>query len=134
MIRSIAKDMMIWMGVLGLVMFLGSLVLVWQLIVRMPVDYLSRDPRNARLLARHPVVRAALIILKNACGLCLVTAGVVMLVTPGQGVLCILLGLTLLDIPGRHRLVCRLLSRPRLMRALNQIRQRAHRPPLELPE
>ncbi len=97
---------MIWICLLSLLIFLGSLVLVWQLILRLPVDYLHRERHAASFATRHPLVRAALIVVKNICGLVLVAAGGVMLVTPGQGVLCMLLGLTLLDFPGRHRLVC----------------------------
>ena len=70
---------------------------------------------------------------KNAAGAVLVVLGVVMLVTPGQGVLTILAGLSLLDFPGRRRLITRLLHRPAVQRATTAIRARRGAPPLLLP-
>ena len=57
--------------------------------------------------------------------------GVLMLVLPGQGVLTILIGLTLLDFPGKRRFVRRLLMRPRVFRVINRLRRRFGRPPLK---
>ena len=58
--------------------------------------------------------------------------GIAMLVLPGQGVLTILAALVLLDFPGKRRLERRLLLRPRLLGALNSLRARAGRPPIDL--
>ena len=43
--------------------------------------------------------------LRNAVGLVLVTAGLAMLVLPGQGIITLLVGIILMDFPGKHRLV-----------------------------
>ncbi|HYG08570.1 MAG TPA: hypothetical protein VD835_01220, partial [Pyrinomonadaceae bacterium] len=53
---------------------------------------------------------------------------------PGQGVLTILMGVMLLDFPGKRRLELKLVSRPNVLRAINRIRQRFDRPPLQLDE
>lgn len=125
---------LVWMSLLSLAMFFGSIVLVWQLIIRMPVDYLTRDhPPADGFRSQHPVIRGILIVTKNVVGLLLVIAGVIMLLTPGQGVLLILLGATLMDFPGKKQLVARLLGNRRVVAAINKIRERAQRPPLEIP-
>jgi hypothetical protein len=49
---------------------------------------------------------------------------------PGQGALTILVGVLLLDIPGKHKLLVRIVRRPRLLRLINRLRKRYGKPPL----
>jgi hypothetical protein len=51
---------------------------------------------------------------------------------PGQGVLTILLGIMLLDFPGKRALETRIISRPRVQTAVNALRARFDKPPLML--
>jgi hypothetical protein len=51
---------------------------------------------------------------------------------PGQGFLVILIGLTLADFPGKRRMELWLLRQPSLLRAINSLRARFHKPALEL--
>jgi hypothetical protein len=115
------------------VAFLGTLVAVPMLIVRMPTDYFARGgPRTGRFGRRHPQLRLVLRLLKNATGVVLVVVGVAMLVLPGQGILTILVGITLLDFPGKRALALRIVRRRSVFRAMNWIRRKARQPPLEL--
>jgi hypothetical protein len=59
--------------------------------------------------------------------------GIALLVLPGQGLLTILLGITLLDLPGKRHLEIVLLRRPSVSRAVNWLRRKSGRPPLDLP-
>jgi putative transmembrane protein PGPGW len=123
-----------WVGVLSVVMGVGTLVLAPLVVARLPVDYFTqarhpalggpRRARGPRLLGRLG---------KNLLGVLVVLAGVAMLLLPGQGLLTIAIGLMLLDVPGKGRLERRLVQRPVVWRALNWIRAKAHRPPLERP-
>jgi len=127
-------DVIAWAFWLSLLTLVLSLVLVPLLIVRMPADYFTRstpDPESWR--GQHPVVRWTVRGLKNAAGLLLLLAGLVMLVTPGQGLLTALVGFSLLDIPGKRRLEIRVLRTPGVRRACNALRRRAGQPPLQLP-
>lgn len=56
-----------------------------------------------------------------------------MLVLPGQGLVTILAGLLLLDFPGKFKLERALVRQPAVMNALNWIRVRRGRPPLQVP-
>lgn len=115
-------------------MFVGSLVALPFLIARMPEDYFLRRRRDALPFSRHhPAVRVLLLILKNLLGAGFLLAGGVMIFTPGQGILSILLGISLLDIPGKRRLELAIVRRPHVLHAINWIREKAHRPPLRLP-
>jgi hypothetical protein len=73
-------------------------------------------------------------VIKNLVGVALLLAGLVMLVTPGQGLLTIVVGLTLLSFPGKARLERWIATRPAVWRAINWMRQRAGRDTLEHPE
>ena len=116
------------------VLFVASLLALPFLIARMPEDYFLRRRRDALPFSRqHPAVRILLLILKNLLGAGFLLAGVVMIFTPGQGVLSILLGISLLDIPGKRRLELAIVRRPHVLHAINWIRRKARRPPLRLP-
>jgi hypothetical protein len=54
-----------------------------------------------------------------------------MIFTPGQGILSLLLGLTLIDIPGKRTLERKIIQRPSVLRVVNHLRARADKPPLE---
>ena len=60
-------------------------------------------------------------------------AGAAMLVLPGQGLLTLVIGLSLMNFPGKRRLIIRILRRPRVFRTINTMRDKARRPPLQWP-
>jgi archaellum biogenesis protein FlaJ (TadC family) len=123
-----------WLGAMSLLMFVVTLVVFPLVIVYLPEDYFVRDRRDpARQARRHPAVWLTLTVLKNILGAVLILAGVAMLVLPGQGLLTMLIGLTLLNFPGKYALERRLVSRPAVSKALNRIREMAGRERLELP-
>jgi UPF0716 family protein affecting phage T7 exclusion len=68
--------------------------------------------------------------LKNLIGVLLIIAGIVMVVTPGPGGLTILLGLIMMDIPGKRPLEAKLIQRPAVLSAINKLRSRYNKPPL----
>jgi hypothetical protein len=120
-----------WLGILA---FVGSLLALPLLVAFMPADYfVRREPGPASWRSRHPVTRAAARIAKNGLGVVLVAAGAIMLFTPGQGVLTLLLGVTFLDLPGKRIIERRLLASRPLRRTLDAMRRRVGRPPLQFP-
>jgi hypothetical protein len=119
-----------WLIGASILMLVICVAAVGWVIIRVPADYFAREnPGEGQWAHRHPLVRIALIVGKNVLGLVLVAAGILMLVLPGQGVLTILAGLFLLDIPGRHKLVMWLVRRPAVLNSLNWVRERAGREP-----
>lgn len=111
--------------------FALSLGLTLWLVVRMPADSFVAprriDPTPAGRL-RH-LGRNTLGCMVILLGLLLSLPGV-----PGQGLLTVLIGLVLVDVPGKRALELRLLRRPRLRAALDRLRRRFGRPPLQLPD
>ena len=120
----------------SVVTFVVSLAVVTLVLVKLPANYFHSSHDREFLVHRHPVLRAVGIFAKNLLGLVLVGAGVVMSLpgVPGQGVLTILLGIMLLDFPGKRALETRIVSRPRVNSAVNALRARFGKPPLMLDE
>lgn len=120
-------------GVLfSVVTFVLSIAVVTVVLVKLPENYFHSSHAREFLVERHPVLRALGIFVKNLLGLVLVAFGVVMSLpgVPGQGVLTILLGIMLLDFPGKRALETRIVSRPRVYAAVNALRARFEKPPL----
>ncbi|HEU4479438.1 MAG TPA: hypothetical protein VFR80_13045, partial [Pyrinomonadaceae bacterium] len=67
-------------------------------------------------------------------GVLLVILGVLLSLpgVPGQGILTILLGIMLLDFPGRRSLERRIVGWPKVFNAINKLRRRFDKPPLVL--
>lgn len=121
------------MVAVSIVVFLGTLLVVPWMLVRLPANYFRRQ-RKQRVPMRfqHPAVRLVLLVGKNLLGGFFVVMGVAMLVLPGQGLLTILIGLILLDFPGKFRVQRYLVTRRPVWRGINWLRERAGRPRLRL--
>lgn len=116
---------------LFLITFVGSLAVVTWVLLRVPATYFLPHHPPA-LVARHPIVRWLARIGKNLLGAVLVILGIIMSLpgVPGQGILTILLGVMLLEFPGKRTLEVRLVSRPAVLASINRLRARYGRPPL----
>ena len=123
-----------WLGAASLVMcVVMPLVAAW-LVVRLPPDYFSAERRGkAAWWEKRPKLRPLVIVAKNACGIVLLVAGVLMLIAPGQGMLTMVAGVMLIDFPGKFRLERWLATRPAVWRSINWLRHRARREPLHRP-
>jgi hypothetical protein len=113
-------------------MFIGSLVAIPWILVRLPADYFDTRVERHWMRDHHPILRAAGLVVKNVAGLIFLAAGIAMLVLPGQGVLTILIGLSLVDFPGKRRLEAQLVGQPAVLRGINAVRARFGKPPLVL--
>ncbi len=124
------QSLLIALGVGSIAMFVGTLVAVPILICRLPRDiYVRRRAPRTRPAGLGVVLALA----RNLLGLAIIAAGVLMLVLPGQGLLTIVIGVALLDFPGKHALERRLIGHPRVIRAMNTLRERFGHPPLDPP-
>jgi hypothetical protein len=128
------QEVMWWLGALSALTFIGTIVALPLLIVRIPSDYFTRYPRRrADIPTRHPVVHVTLIVLKNLLGVVLVAAGMLLTVLPGQGLITIFAGIMLLNFPGKFTLERWVVRQKAVMRTINWMRRRRGHPPLEAP-
>ncbi|HZH30490.1 MAG TPA: hypothetical protein VEY11_06980 [Pyrinomonadaceae bacterium] len=126
----------VWVVVFSVVTFILSIVATIVVLIKLPDTYFKAEHGREFWVEGHPVLRWGGLILKNLLGAALVLFGIVMSLpgVPGQGVLTILMGVMLLDFPGKRQLELKLVSRPKVLRAINRIRHRFNRPPLVLDE
>lgn len=119
----------LWIVILSALTAIGTFIGFTAFIISLPSDYFKHKIHVNRI--KNPIVRISLRILKNVVGVIAVIAGLVMLITPGQGVVAILVGVMLCDFPGKHKLERKLIARPLVLNTLNKIRARFNRPPIE---
>lgn len=119
---------------LFLVTFTINLAIVSIVLVKIPANYFQEDYSRAFFSDRSPTVRTLGVIGKNLLGVVLVALGIVLSLpgVPGQGLLTILLGIMLLDFPGRRKVELTLVSRPTVFNAINKLRHRFGKPKLVL--
>lgn len=117
-----------------LVTFSVSLGLVSLVLVKIPADYFRNNHHSKFWVDRQPAVRIVALVGKNILGVLLIMVGILMSLpgVPGQGLLTILLGVMLVDFPGKQRLEQKLLHRPAIRNSINRLRARFDKPPLEL--
>lgn len=137
-LSSLIESLSLRNVLIGLVVFVItfslSLGVVSFILIKLPANYFRDDHPRDFLSDKNAVLRVAAIVGKNLLGAMLVALGIVMSLpgVPGQGILTILLGIMLLDFPGKRRLEQRLISRPSVLRAVNKLRSRFGKPELLL--
>ena len=115
-----------WLLVVSFITFIATLIAVPVILARLPEDYFSLPDRHRIPWAnRHPVLRIPLLLIKNLLGIMFVFAGILMLALPGQGILTIIIGLALMDFPGKYRAERWVVSRHSVLRGINWIRGKA---------
>lgn len=127
---------LIWTGSASLILFIATLIIMPILVIRIPADYfVSRHHHgHSRLHDCHPIICLIGLVLKNLLGVLLVLIGIVMLLTPGQGLLTVVVGLLLINFPGKYEAERWLVSRRPVSRALNWVRSKGHVEPLTPPD
>ena len=109
---------------------IGIAMVVW-----IPPDHFKADrPQPTSWWRSQPVLYGSGLVLKNVAGLVFFALGAVMALplVPGPGLVFMLLGLSLLDFPGKRNLERRLLAIPAVIGFLNGVRGRFGRSPLVL--
>ena len=125
LVEQMSKHSGIWLAasIGSVVMFVGTILAIPVVCVKLPSDYFVRET------PKRPIWKTSL---RTAIACVVVALGVTMLVLPGQGVLTILVGVSLLDFHAKRRWQRRLLARPTVRRTLNAIRLKAGKEPFQI--
>ncbi len=128
----IPVDVLIGLTVASAIGFIGTLIAIPVILVRLPADYIdTRTPRHW-MKDHHPVLRLSGLVVKNVVGIVFLLAGFAMLFLPGQGVLTMLIGVSLMDFPRKRELEAKMVGQPSLLGVINSMRHKYGKPPLTL--
>jgi hypothetical protein len=125
-----------WTAAIGIGAFVLSVVVGMAVVVWLPADYFVRSPAAHGFWHAHRALRILLLLAKNLVGGLLLLLGVVLALplVPGPGLLFMLIGIGLLDFPGKRALERRLLRVPRVLAGVNRLRARFGKPPITTAE
>lgn len=119
-----------WVSISSLCALAAATLIVPIIVVRIPPDYFASRQRPDPEWMRWPVLRFAFLVAKNVLGYAFIIAGLILLVTPGQGIITLLIGSALADYPGKFRFQRWLLRRRGVIGSINWLRRRAGKDPL----
>jgi hypothetical protein len=119
-----------WLFALGIGSLIATALLMPLVVLRLPEDYFVAT--RSELARTRNAWQWAVHVGKNALGVVFVLAGIAMLVLPGQGLLTIVIGLLLVDFPGKRAVELRIVRRPAILGFLNRLRDRRGKPPLRV--
>lgn len=118
-----------WIGIISLIMFIASLFIIPFILKKMPDDYFINEKYHHITL--ESATEILIFILKNILGVLLILAGIIMLFTPGQGIISIIIGLFLMQFKGKYALENKLIQNDLTFNGLNWIREKSQTPPFK---
>lgn len=121
---DVSHSVEVALGAASVAMFVATMVAVPVFLVKIREDYFTR-PKG-----KHPL---PIKILRTVLGLALIGLGLAMIVLPGQGVLTILVGLSVLDLRIKDRMITKILCNSKVHGAIDRLRRKAGKRPLEVP-
>ena len=117
----------------SLALFFVSLAIIPWLVIKIPADYFQLRYRiRSDTKSKRSLLAAGFSGIKNLVGFVLIAVGALMLVLPGQGILTILVGLFMMNFPGKYKIEQKLVTIPEVLNSLNWIRAKADKEPFVL--
>ena len=123
------QEIILGIGIVSSLSFVLSLLIIPIAVCRLDDAFFLHihEPKVSK--DEHPLMFILLKTLRYSLGGILILAGVLMLFLPGQGMLTIILGASLLDFPGRKKTIDSVLRRQSIQKSLNWIRKKGSKPP-----
>ncbi len=126
----VPANVLIWFAVSSVFMFVGTLIAIPVILMRLPADYFDVRKPRPWMENHHPILRLLGHIVKNVVGAIFLFAGFLMLFLPGQGVLTMLIGLSLIEFPGKRRVEAKIVGQSTVLSTINAMRAKFDKPPL----
>jgi hypothetical protein len=130
--QYVSAETLIWLTALSIVFFIGTLIAIPFILVRLPSDYFDVRVPRPWMQDHHPVLRLLGHIVKNTVGVIFLFTGFLMLFLPGQGILTMLIGISMLDFPGKRKVEAVLIGQPTVLSVINGMRRKFNKSPLVL--
>jgi len=126
----VPANVLIWFAVSSVFMFVGTLIAIPIILMRLPADYFDVRTPRPWMENHHPILRVIGHVVKNVVGAIFLFAGFLMLFLPGQGVLTMLIGLSLIEFPGKRRGEAKIVGQCTVLSTINAMRAKFDKPPL----
>jgi hypothetical protein len=126
----VPANVLIWFAVSSVFMFVGTLIAIPIILMRLPADYFDVRTPRPWMENHHPILRVIGHVVKNVVGAIFLFAGFLMLFLPGQGVLTMLIGLSLIEFPGKRRVEAKIVGQSTVLSTINAMRAKFDKPPL----
>lgn len=128
--QYVSTDTLVTLTILSIIFFVGSLIAIPFILVRLPADFFDIRVPRPWMEDHHPVLRVLGHLVKNVVGAIFLFVGFLMLFLPGQGILTMLIGISMLDFPGKRKVEAKLIGQPTVLHAINGMREKFGKPPL----
>jgi hypothetical protein len=112
-----------WIGLVSVLLFFLSLFILRCVIVRLPDDYFVIDSPASNKHSGN-LIDLALRVAKNLFGFLLIICGIILLFIPGQGLVTIVLGAWIIDLPWIIKIKRKFVYSRLVKGALNWIRSK----------
>ena len=122
-----------WITFFSLFLFFVGLAITPFIVAAIPDDYFEQNKRPKLYYKPFSIAWLIKKIFKNILGITLLLCGIAMLVLPGQGLLTLMIGLFLMDYPGKYRLEKKLLTYPFILNSINWLRKKRKKNLFKLP-
>ena len=128
--QYVSAETLVALTILSIVFFVGSLIAIPFILVRLPTDFFDIRVPRPWMEDHHPMLRVLGHLVKNVVGAIFLFVGFLMLFLPGQGILTMLIGISMLDFPGKRKLEAKLIGQPAVLNTINGMREKFGKPPL----
>lgn len=130
--QLIPVEILINLTIISLISFIASLIIIPVILINLPHDYFDIRITRHWLKDRHPFLRILGLVVKNILGSVFLIAGFIMLFLPGQGILTMLIGISLMDFPKKRLLEIKIIEQPAVLKAINTLRRKYNKRPFTL--
>lgn len=122
-----------WIGVVSVLLFVLSLFILRCVIVRLPDDYFLNDSSTINKRSGS-LINLACRVTKNLFGFLLIICGIILLFIPGQGLVTIVLGVWMMDLPWIIKIKRKFVYSGLVKRTLNWFRSKNGIPLFKFPK
>lgn len=120
------------LGSVSALMLLVTILATPWLVSLLPIDFFRSSKRHTILSGW---IAVAWSLVRNIAGSVFMVLGIAMLILPGPGIVCFILGLSLCEFPGKQRFLRALISRhPSILTSINWFREKSGKEQLLPPE
>ena len=126
-------NLLTWMTIFSVIIFFVTLAITPFIVTAIPDNYFEEKKRPKPVYKPLSLNWLFKKVFKNILGITLFLSGVAMLVLPGQGLLTLIVGLLLMDYPGKYALERKFLSYPFILNSINWLRRKRRKNLFKLP-